>query len=153
MPLNSGSNETAKLMRDIGNSVNMDYGGDGSSADTETEARNSFVNHFGYSSNAKFISYSISTVVQQLKWKYPVLMRGGDKKYWGGLIPYYSDGHAWVCDGFKSITYHDSGNSYLRFHMNWGWNGTNNGWYSCNNFNPGGYDFNYKTGCVINIHP
>ncbi len=50
MPNASGSMETARLMRDIGDAVNMDYGCNGSSADTKNEVASSFRNDFGYSS-------------------------------------------------------------------------------------------------------
>jgi hypothetical protein len=43
--------------------------------------------------------------------------------------------------------------SYLKLWMNWGWNGSYNGWYSFSNFNPGGDTYNYKVGIVTNIKP
>jgi len=157
MPNNSGSAETARLMKNIGVAVNMEYGSSGSSADTEAEGRSSFVNDFGYSADAQYINYydgsNYTRVVSSVGIGRPVLMRGGRKAYWGGIIPYYADGHAWVCDGYMS--YYDPclGYGSLHLHMNWGWNGSSNGWFAFNNFNPGSYTFNYKTGAVINIHP
>ena len=80
-------------------------------------------------------------------------MRGGEKDYWLGIIPYYGGGHAWVCDGYQESEY-VGWCTYLFLNMIWGWeNGKCNGWFAYANFNPNGYDFNYKVGCVIGIEP
>lgn len=123
MPNTYGNLEVARLMRDIGDAVNMKYGGASSSADTPEEARDAFVNNFGYSSSAKYIEYngSQSKVEQQINWGHPVLMRGGEKKYWADVIPYYGGGHAWVCHGYKRVDYEFEGvqtSSYLYLYMN-----------------------------------
>jgi len=154
-PSSSGDNEISRLMSDIGYNVNMDYGCGGSGSDTEAEVAQTFVVDFGYS-HADYINYegtaNYSTVQNNLRWGQPVIFRGGRRT---GSWPFYSysDGHAWVGDGFRESFYCDSGVTYLYFHMNWGWNGSNNGWYAFNNFNPAGYTFNYKSGVVVNIRP
>ena len=90
-----------------------------------------------------------------MNWGRPVYMRGGVKKYWLGIIPYYGGGHAWVCDGYRRYRYPTL--SYLYLQMNWGWNNTSNGWFAFNNFNPMAngeeQDFNYKVGCIVGIKP
>lgn len=51
-------------------------------------------------------------------------------------------GHAWVVDGYDSNDL---------FHMNWGWGGTDNGWYDLSeivNFGYGSYEF-----ALIDIRP
>jgi hypothetical protein len=142
-------------MRDVGSAVDMDYGCGGSGADTEDEVASSFKNDFGYSSASYHKNYNGSNkyewVKSEINAERPVIFRGGEKKYWAGIIPYYADGHAWVCDGYMSSSI--NGNGYLKFHMNWGWNGNHDGWYSFNNFNPNGDTYNYKVGIVINIKP
>ena len=60
-----------------------------------------------------------SMIRQQLDAGLPVLYRG----YHPG-----SD-HSFVVDGYDNIG---------RFHINWGWGGRSDGWYSLNNLNPGG---------------
>ena len=94
-------------------------------------------------------------VVNELNHGRPVYMRGGWADYFLGIFDYYGGGHAWVCDGYQKTVYIT--HSTLYFHMNWGWIGKSNGWFAFNNFNPtyGGdqYTFNYRTGCVIGIHP
>ncbi|WP_136468072.1 C10 family peptidase [Flagellimonas onchidii] len=151
----TGANEISKLMRDVGNAVDMDYGCGGSGADTEDEVASSFKNDFGYSSATYHNNYNGSTKYEWVKSEInadrPVIFRGGEQKHWGGVIPYYADGHAWVCDGYMSTGF--NGSSHLKFHMNWGWNDAHDGWYSFNNFNPNGNTFNYKVGIVTNIRP
>jgi hypothetical protein len=75
MPDLWGTMETARLMRDVGDAVGMDWGCDGSGADTEGEVASSFKNDFGYSS-ASYSGFNRETVKQQLRWNRPVILRG-----------------------------------------------------------------------------
>lgn len=150
MPNSYGTTTTAVLMRNIGNSVSMTYNCDGSSADTKNKVAAAFKNTFGYST-ASYADYNYQTVKNELNYNRPVILRGGRNTGWW-IFGQYSDGHAWVCDGY--LNYIDPcWGSILKFNMNWGWDGSYNGWYSFNNFNPGDYTFNYKTGMVYNIKP
>lgn len=152
MPNTYGSPETARLMRDIGNAVNMDYGCDGSSADTKDEVASSFRFNFGYSS-ASYADYSSSDPVKtNIRNNRPVIFRGGSKAHWL-IFPYYTGGHAWVCDGYKSYYTCETSVTYLYYNMNWGWGGYLNGWYAHADWSPGDSDFNYKRGVVYNIIP
>jgi len=156
MPDLWGTMETARLMRDVGDAVNMDWGCDGSGADTKDEVASSFRNDFGYSS-ASYSGFNRDVVKQQLGWNRPVILRGGRKSGWW-IFATYKDGHAWVCDGYRSSTIYSEDCSmawgYLYLHMNWGWSSTRlNGWYAYNNWNPGDHTFNYKRGMVCNIKP
>jgi len=156
IPNSWGTMETARLMRDVGDAVGMDWGCDGSSADTEEETASSFRNDFGYSS-ASYAGFNRETVKQQLNLNRPIILRGGRKSGWW-IFGTYSDGHAWVCDGYRSsFIYSDDcsmGWGYLYLHMNWGWSSNSlNGWYAYNNWNPGSNTFNYKKGMVYNIKP
>ena len=151
MPNTSGNTNVARLMRDIGDEVNMDYDCDGSGANTSAVVDDAF-EAFGYSSDACYQSWSgnFFVVRTEIEHNRPLVFRGGRKATFLG-VPYYADGHAWVCDGFR-----ESGNDcygYASYHMNWGWGGQFNGWYSYGSFNPGSYSFNYQTGIVKNIHP
>ena len=53
-------------------------------------------------------------------------------------------GHTWVCDGY---------NTSGLFHMNWGWNGIDNGYFSLTNLNPSPYKFNSDDEALIGIEP
>lgn len=55
-PTNIGSSDISRLMRDIGNAVDMDYHCDVSSANTEDEVSQSFKSDFGYTS-ATYLEY------------------------------------------------------------------------------------------------
>lgn len=156
MPNTYGTNETSLLMRDVGDAVNMDYGCNGSSASTEDEVASSFINDFNYSS-ASYSGYNSETVKQQLRWNRPVILRGGRNTGWW-IFNQYSDGHAWVCDGFRrSFIWSEDCSmawGYLYLHMNWGWSSSSlNGWFAFNNWNPSTHTFNYSRGMVYNIKP
>jgi hypothetical protein len=140
------------LLKDIGDAVQMEYYCSNSFASTENEAASSFINDFGYSNTAIFIDeYNINTrnlIKNELDNLRPVLIRGGEYDPFYGYI----NGHAWVCEGYRT----DTEDSYLDFYMNWGYDGLGNAWYSFDNFylNDGNYStFNYYVGVVIGIKP
>ena len=138
MPNDHGVQETARLMKDIGIAVNMSYGCWLSGA-YNTAVIPGF-NYFGYNSvKSKNISGFLTnqTLNQQLYLNRPVLMAGSK-----GQV-----GHAWVCDQYYYYRVWDNsadGDNYslTMYHMNWGWNGQNNGFYSLNFLNPTGTNFN-----------
>ncbi len=157
--LNNSTHEVAGLMEDAGQSVNMQYDCDESGAYT-SDARNALVNTFGYSSSANYTNFNTNTIVQQLAmWNQPVKLRGQDPS--GG-------GHAWVCDGYRRMTYttiHNPGTYYeyetytysdFYLHMNWGWNdsfNTDNNWFFHGTPNVGWANFSTGYKMIINIHP
>ena len=53
-------------------------------------------------------------------------------------------GHTWVCDGYDV-------NDML--HMNWGWGGSDNGYYVETNLDAGGYNFDNNEAALIGIEP
>ena len=60
-------------------------------------------------------------------------------------------GHSFICDGYDDQDY---------FHFNWGWSGSNDGWYKLSNLVPGsggagggGYDFSENQDVLIGIVP
>lgn len=42
---------------------------------------------------------------------------------------------------------------YVDYRMNWGWNGTYNGWYTGDDFSPGPYNFTNSLKMIYNIKP
>ncbi|NGP90060.1 C10 family peptidase [Fodinibius halophilus] len=154
MPNSYGSDEVSLLMRDIGDEVNMDYGCDASGADDDDMAPG--LRHFGYSS-ATQVGYEGTTnrydVMNDLDDGDPVLFNGYEKDSWLGIFPTNGNGHAWVGDGYLQSKLCPTGNVYLNFHMNWGWNGSYDGWYAFNNFDPADSKYNRNSEVVINIHP
>lgn len=151
-----GTTATASLINDIHNSISgVSYDCDGTGVDKDYNSAGVFTNHFNYST-ANQGGYNREILKQQLKLNRPVILGGGrDSGWW--IFHDYSDGHMWVCDGYRSsyVWSEDCSMawSYLFFHMNWGWGGNENGWYAFNNFNSGNNTFNYKVKMVCNIKP
>ncbi|MBK6962834.1 MAG: C10 family peptidase [Bacteroidales bacterium] len=145
MPNNVTSNNAsvATLMYHAGVSVNMQYAADGSGAFSE-DVSFALVNFFNYAPSATLKS----------KTDYPVMA-----DWWAllrndldaGLPVYYagsstaSGGHAWVCDGYRL--------SDNKFHFNWGWSGSYNGYFAIGALNPGGNNFNDDNRIITGITP
>lgn len=138
---NAASQEAiGTLIFHCGVSVDMDYSPTESGAMSEI-AVTSFKNYFHYRNTIKSESkhyYSEADWVAMLKdnldQNHPIMYSGSGS---GG-------GHAWVCDGYDASD---------RFHMNWGWSGSSNGYFLVSNLNPGGYTFNSYQSAIINITP
>jgi len=150
MPLTNPSNSDtmlARAMSDAGISVDMSYSPSGSGAFVITQddpvcAQNSYVQYFGY--NATLIDgrkqfHSLTpwqdTLKHELDCNRPVEYVGSDP---------VQGGHTWVCDGY------DASNN---FHMNWGWSGLSDGWYSLSSLNPAGFNFSQGHEALIGIMP
>lgn len=131
--------QVAQLIYHCGVSVEMDYGNDGSSASV-SHSPSALATYFGYTSNPSYKSksnYSTANwknlIKGQLNNLRPVLYRGqGD-----------AGAHAFVCDGYDSDDY---------FHFNWGWSGSNNGFFLLSDLTPGSHEYNTSQGAVINIY-
>lgn len=110
--------EVAKLLRDVGNAVDMQYAPGGSGAYTSwvPEALKS---HFRYANSTTF-RYKSSypgTWIADLKTE----LDAGRPLVYSGAAPDGTGGHAFVLDGYDA-----SGN----FHINWGWDGWLDGYYN-----------------------
>ncbi|MFN0201641.1 MAG: C10 family peptidase [Bacteroidia bacterium] len=133
---NSTNTEIPKLMKHCGVSVSMDYGVGSSGADSY-DAADAFEDHFGYSNDGMIdeSSYTYSNWKTFLKGK----LNSSLPLYFRGSGP--DGGHAWVCDGYDASDY---------FHMNWGWSGSSNGWYSVGDLSPGSYTFDDGNRVIAN---
>lgn len=171
MANNYATSATAEFLYEIGQQVNMEYDANGSSSNINN-ALSAFKNYFGYTSAQK-ISHSYMKVLSELKENNPVYMRGVDSS---------DGGHAWVCDGYYSITVMDEyvvyiledtygegeplGMTYidsdlgpilasnLAFHMNWGWN-SHDGYFTDDDINIDGlgYNFSKHREDIISLYP
>ena len=170
----SGASEVSQLLFDVGDAVNMDYGCDGSGASTQSEVASSFINDFDYSS-ANYTSYfggingSPSTdeynAASEIRNGFPIIFRGGKREKQWLFFNTYTNGHAWVADGFiqnRGTIFLPGGGGmqpgpycfeFHSFHMNWGWNGSFNGYFANNSWNPSSFSFNYERGMVHKIRP
>ena len=145
-------NAVATLMYNCGIAVGMRYSATGSSAAVigrnSASTERALTTYFDYSTSIKSCRrsrYSDEEWAAMLKNEIdslrPVPYAGYDE----------STGHAFVCDGYDA-----SG----KFHFNWGWSGSNDGFYALNNLVPGSggvgggsYSFNLNQQCLIRVHP
>ncbi|HNY02845.1 MAG TPA: C10 family peptidase [Bacteroidales bacterium] len=122
-----------------GVSVNMNYGVSASGA-YSSSIPNALKNYFKYSTSLYYQQRitNYTTWVNQIKADLDALR----PVIYGGSGP--DGGHCFVCDGYQAND---------MFHFNWGWSGSNNGYYTINNLNPGGMTFNSGQDAVFNIQP
>lgn len=113
--------ETAKLLFHLGVAVSMSWGADGSGAYSDN-VPNTLKNYFKYDHSIAIVSkssYTESAWINLLKAELDL----GRPLYYSGR-PLSGAGHAWNCDGYQDDT-----GSGVHFHMNWGWGGSNNGFF------------------------
>lgn len=125
----------AELQYHAGVAVEMMYGPDGSGAYSQ-DVDDALRDYFRYA-NAQYLdksNYSASAWMDILKEELDL----GRPMYYSGRTSDNS-GHAFVCDGYQ-------GND---FHFNFGWSGSNNGFYSL--YNVGGFYIGQK--CVRRFYP
>jgi photosystem II stability/assembly factor-like uncharacterized protein len=143
MPNNVTGNNTpvATLMYHAGVSVDMQYGVSGSGAFSD-DVPYALLNYFNYHPDVEIRYKNNYPNVDDFK----ALLRADlDEQlpvYYSG---YGSGGHAFVCDGYRT--------SDDKFHFNWGWSGSSNGWYAIGALNPGGNNFNDDNAAVLHIKP
>jgi len=137
--------ELGKINYHAGVAVSMMYGPDGSGTFTD-RVEIALKSYFKYSSSTKYVekgNYS------ETEWKNIIKSQIDEGKplvYSGNSS---TTGHAWNCDGYED----DS------FHMNWGWGGAGNGYYTLDNLTSsatvGGPEnnFNQHQEMVMDIYP
>ena len=169
-----GYKSSAMLVRLCGGSMSTDYGVWGTcNSATLPDNIGDGLDFFGYSHDGKGdLSSRYDAINNDLKNSYPVILSGA-KNAVG------NDWHIWLADGFKEYStetwynndtcddpYYGS-NPYecgvcpdcvtcstfysLHWHMNWGWNGTSNGWFIASHYEIGEYDNLMKA--YTNIRP
>lgn len=137
------ANAVAQLIHDCGVAANMEYGTDVSNAFAVTElyAMQSF---FGYSTNASLellINYNDidewnEMLKNELNASRPVMYFGMDPD---------EGGHAFICDGYDDQGY---------FHFNFGWGGTDDGYYLTSAIGiEGKYLFTEDNEAIIGLQP
>jgi len=108
------------LLKDIGVASAMRYGTEASGGSgTQTyEAMRGLVDYFGYDPSMQFILHKFYTDDEWDNLIYAELSNNRPVMF-GGNGANGSGGHEYVCDGFKDG----------KFHINWGWSGSNNGYF------------------------
>ncbi len=144
------NNAIATLMYHCGVAVSMNYNSDGygsSGANTldwgggRASAETALKTYFGYASTLEGKQSSsmsssawISLLKTELDNRRPMLYRGVSSQ----------GGHCFICDGY------DSSN---KFHFNWGWGGSSNGFYAITAGTSGCHEFAQDQCAIVGIKP
>lgn len=143
----------ATLMYHAGVACDMQYGSEGSGAFTDDMA-NGLVDHFGYHVDKFITTYSSRSYPSSfepaeykvsitkfteyfnadLEAGFPIVMGGEDS----------DGGHEFVCDGRDAQG---------KFHINWGWEGSDNGFFSLSALKVDGYNFSTNIDAIIGLRP
>lgn len=132
----------AKMLEYIGKAIKSNYTTSGTGAYPSTCA-SVMKKSFRLGPNVRLIqSASLGmakfeeNLYKELVAKRPIYMAGYNSK----------SGHAFVCDGYDAAT--------GKFHFNWGWGGSYNGWFDLSALTPAkGYDYSQKKVAIIGIEP
>ncbi|MCB5247307.1 MAG: C10 family peptidase, partial [Candidatus Cloacimonetes bacterium] len=138
--INSHDTDVAKISFHAGVSVEMDYGPSGSGA-YPSDVPSALESIFRYSTTAQDVQRSSYT---ESGWNQLIRneMNAGRPVIYSGWDP--PDGHTFVVDGLQGTT---------SFHVNWGWNGSQNGYFQLSALNAGGYSWNSYQRATIGISP
>ena len=155
------ANEVAKVMKDAGQSVYMEYSANGSSANGDCVSE-AFRNIFGYALSTEFVIrayYSAQEwdelIYGNLKNKMPVIYSGRaiDIDNSGGSLKGVDAGHTFVVDGYDGKGL---------YHVNWGWGGLSDGFFLLSLLNPenqgaggtsGSEGYTIRAAAVVGIQP
>ena len=118
------ANAVATLMYHVGVAADMDYDPDGSGA-ISSAALAAITEYFGYNKSIHVLPKDfmkegtvLQTIASDLQEGRPVYISGSTVN---------QEGHAFVCDGMQSDGY---------LHINWGWNGSGNGYFALSALDP-----------------
>src|SRR5690606_31566810 len=111
--------------------VNMDFSPDGSGTLTSAAASTALKQYYFYSQRMTFIKREFFSTD---RWKRMIdsSLAAGCPVIYSGFPATGSVGHAFNIDGVHNSNY---------YHLNWGWSGVNNGYFTIDNLKPGGSDF------------
>lgn len=140
----SSDDYNAILLYHCAVAVEMDFGWDGSGAYVR-DAMSAMKQYFNYSQSITFEDrYTdndawVAALAGELEAGRPIVYRGNPSDG--------TAGHAWNLDGYQEISDVDY------FHMNFGWSGSQNGYFTLDLINPGSNDFNSNQGAILGITP
>ena len=146
--------DVATLMYQCGVAVAMNYGDDrqggsgayvlrSETASWKHSAEMAYATYFAYNPNTltglRASAYTSAAWIALLESE---LSAGRPIQYEG--LDTIDGGHTWVCDGFDE-------NDLM--HMNWGWSGLDNGYYSVSALTADGFNFSNNEAALIGIQP
>lgn len=133
--------EAARLLFHCGIIVNMDYTAAASGAYTQ-KIPAAMKTYFNYNENMRMVnrnSYSgdwIELILNELVEGRPII--------YNGTNDLGTSAHAFNLDGFDGSS---------SFHINWGWGGQNNGFFTLENLNDGNFNYLKNHGAIVNFIP
>lgn len=134
-------NAVANLMKACGYAVKMNYN-TGVSLTSNYNIAPAYWKYFGYSKYVQTLLRDYYTASDWNAMMYEELAAGRPIQYGGTTAG--GDGHNFVCDGYD-------GNG--RFHINWGWGGSSDGYFLLSALGNGGNAYNYEQGATRYIAP
>lgn len=130
-------NAVAYLMQACGYSVEMNYGTDGSGAQS-VKVATALVNNFKYDAGIQYLMAQYYSPEEWSDMVYNELANGRPVLYSGSGN---GGGHEFVCDGYATDG---------TFHFNWGWSGAYDGYFPLNGLNPEGQGIGGNDGSGFN---
>ena len=139
----SSSDAISNLMYACGIATGMRYTPSASSSNYLTASR-AMVKYFGYDNGMACLSRDFFTADEWSDIVYNELAEGRPVMYSGSSPA--EGGHAFICDGYDGDNY---------FHVNWGWDGTYNGYFLLSVLDPKGNNagFAYNESIIVGIQP
>jgi hypothetical protein len=143
--LTSSNNSVATICFHTGVSVSAMYGPSGTPADFYNSVY-AFKTYFKFKNTITLASKSAYTdaswaalLKADLDLGHPVIYIATDPS---------NGGHGMVVDGYQG-----SGGSSDHFHINWGWDGWEDGYFLLNDLTPGNYNFTQNIKAIVHIEP
>lgn len=134
--------QIAQIMHDCGVSVRMDYT-QSSSGTQSSRIADALINHFGFSAGTLeyercLYDYSVwaSMLRNELEENRPIIYGAQDYNGQGG--------HQFIIDGFDGKG---------QWHVNWGWSGSDNGYFTIDLEIPGSYAFSAQASAILGAIP
>ncbi len=138
------NDDVARLIYNIGVSVDMNYGPDGSGMWNHKGAY-TLKTYFGYNSATTYLFRD--SLPEDFDWKGTLTQHldQGIPLYYAGWSDYeFVSGHAFILDGYQNEDY---------YHINWGWGGSSDGYFYIDDLTPGANDFTLLHEVIINAVP
>jgi hypothetical protein len=141
MSLAAADKYNSLLIYNCAVSVSMNFGPDASGA-LVTDASLALKKYFYYSRRVS----TVNRLANDQDWMNLLNseLQKGHPLIYAGDADNGTAGHAFNIDGVVNGTY---------YHVNWGWNGSNNGYFTLNALKPGSYDFTKNNSVITGIQP
>lgn len=174
--------QVSRLFRSIGDALDNDWGKDATGANFKDVP--SLLRKAGFQNVPAITDYNYGTVLNSIHSGRQVFMRGCDEKWTTPIfgIPFYKGGHVWLCDGYlvryRFLEYYEIETQKIiarvqksesLLHCNWGWYGTDNGYFYEGVFNSNSpldstirrpiyqgsipYCYQYDIKQLVDVHP